>query len=293
MKFIDCFMYYDEDMILDLRLNMLDKFVSYFVICEANFNHNGSKRELKFDIKKFSKFKSKIIYLPLYFQPNNIKAINEIDSQLIKNSKILDNALLRENFQRNYLQNKIKDFQDDDLIIISDVDEIPNLEKFTYKSKITIFEQKIFYYKLNLLHENFKWYGSKITKKKHLLSPQWLRNVKSKKYPFWRIDIFLSKTKYNNINFIKDGGWHFTNIKSPKDIHFKFSNFAHHLEYEESNLKIEDLEKMIKERKISYNHSLDKKGNKWNSSISLKKVGDEFLPDYLNKNKSKYKIWFD
>ena len=293
MKFIDCFMYYDEDMILDLRLNMLDKFVSYFVICEANFNHNGSKRELKFDIKKFSKFKSKIIYLPLYFQPNNIKTINEMDSQLIKNSKILDNALLRENFQRNYLQNKIKDFQDDDLIIISDVDEIPNLEKFTYKSKITFFEQKMFYYKLNLLHENFKWYGSKITKKKHLLSPQWLRNVKSKKYPFWRIDIFLSKTKYNNINFIKDGGWHFTNIKSPKDIHFKFSNFLHHLEYEESNLKIEDLEKMIKERKISYNHSLDKKGNKWNSSISLKKVGDEFLPDYLNKNKSKYKIWFD
>ena len=293
MKFIDCFMYYDEDMILDLRLNMLDKFVSYFVICEANFNHNGSKRELKFDIKKFSKFKSKIIYLPLYFQPNNIKAINEMDSQLIKNSKILDNALLRENFQRNYLQNKIKDFQDDDLIIISDVDEIPNLEKFTYKSKITFFEQKMFYYKLNLLHENFKWYGSKITKKKHLLSPQWLRNVKSKKYPFWRIDIFLSKTKYNNINFIKDGGWHFTNIKSPKDIHFKFSNFLHHLEYEESNLKIEDLEKMIKERKISYNHSLDKKGNKWNSSISLKKVGDEFLPNYLNKNKSKYKIWFD
>ena len=293
MKFIDCFMYYDEDMILDLRLNMLDKFVSYFVICEANFNHNGSKRELKFDIKKFSKFKSKIIYLPLYFQPNNIKAINEIDSQLIKNSKILDNALLRENFQRNYLQNKIKDFQEDDLIIISDVDEIPNLEKFTYKSKITIFEQKMFYYKLNLLHENFKWYGSKITKKKHLLSPQWLRNIKSKKYPFWRIDILLSKTKYNNINFIKDGGWHFTNIKTPKDIHFKFSNFAHHLEYEESNLKIEDLEKMIKERKISYNHSLDKKGNKWNSSISLKKVNDEFLPDYLNKNKSKYKIWFD
>ena len=293
MKFIDCFMYYDEDMILDLRLNMLDKFVSYFVICEANFNHNGSKRELKFDIKKFSKFKSKIIYLPLYFQPNNIKAINEMDSQLIKNSKILDNALLRENFQRNYLQNKIKDFQEDDLIIISDVDEIPNLEKFTYKSKITFFEQKMFYYKLNLLHENFKWYGSKITKKKHLLSPQWLRNVKSKKYPFWRIDIFLSKTKYNNINFIKDGGWHFTNIKSPKDIHFKFSNFLHHLEYEESNLKIEDLEKMIKERKISYNHSLDKKGNKWNSSISLKKVGDEFLPNYLNKNKSKYKIWFD
>ena len=130
MKFIDCFMYYDEDMILDIRLNILDKYVSHFVICEANFNHNGTKREFKFDIKKYSKFKDKIIYIPLNYQPKNIQLINDTDSKILRNSKILDNALLRENFQRNYLQEKIKDFQEDDLIIISDVDEIPNLEKF-------------------------------------------------------------------------------------------------------------------------------------------------------------------
>ena len=105
MKFIDCFMYYDEDMILDIRLNILNKFVSYFVICEANFNHNGTKRELKFDINKFSKFKEKIIYIPLEKQPKNIRLINSSDSQVLKNSKILDNALLRENFQRNFLKN--------------------------------------------------------------------------------------------------------------------------------------------------------------------------------------------
>ena len=293
MKIIDCFMYYDEDVILDIRLNVLDKFVSYFIICEANFNHNGTKRELKFDVNKFAKFKKKIIYVPLEEQPKNIKSINSSDNQITKNSKILDNALLRENYQRNFLQTKIKDFHDDDLIIISDVDEIPNLEVFTYRSKITLFEQKMFYYKLNLLHENFVWYGSKISKKKHLLSPQWIRNVKSKKYPFWRVDILFSKTKYNNISFIKNGGWHFTNIKSPKDMHFKFSNFLHHLEYEQSNLKIGDLENLVREKKIFYDHSLDKKGNKWGASISLKKVDDEFLPDYLNKDKSKYKIWFD
>ncbi len=293
MKFIDCFMYFNEDMILDIRLNILDKYVSYFVICEANFNHNGTKRKLKFDINKFSKFKKKIIYLPLEKQPQNLREIINSDNQSRKNSKILDNALLRENFQRNFLQSKIKDFHDEDLIIISDVDEIPNLEKFIYKSKITFFEQKMFYYKFNLLHENFMWYGSKITKKKHLISPQWLRNIKSKKYPFWRLDILFSREKYSNINFIKNGGWHFTNIKSPKDIHFKFSNFLHHLEYEKSNLKIEDLENMIRERKISYDHSLDKKGNKWSASVPLKKVDEKYLPDYLNKNKSKYKIWFD
>ena len=133
MKFIDCFMYYDEDLLLDIRLNMLNKFVSFFVICEANFNHNGSKKEFQFDIKKFSKFKDKIIYIPLKEQPKNIKMINESDSLNIKNSKILDNALLRENFQRNYLFNKIKEFKNEDLIIISDLDEIPNLENFDIK----------------------------------------------------------------------------------------------------------------------------------------------------------------
>ena len=44
MKIIDCFMYYDEDLILDIRLNALNKYVSKFIICEANFNHNGTKK---------------------------------------------------------------------------------------------------------------------------------------------------------------------------------------------------------------------------------------------------------
>ena len=154
-------MYYDEDLILDIRLNILNKFVSYFVICEANFNHNGSKREFQFDIKKFSKFKDKIIYIPLKEQPKNIKKINESDSLNIKNSKILDNALLRENFQRNYLFNKIKEFKNEDLIIISDLDEIPNLENFVYRAKVTFLNKNV-YYKLNLIHKNFTWYGSNV-----------------------------------------------------------------------------------------------------------------------------------
>ena len=224
MRIIDCFMYYDEDLILDIRLNILDKFVAYFVICEANFNHNGTKREFKFDINKFSKFKQKIIYIQLTEQPKSIKTIDSKDSKEIKNSKILDNALLRENYQRNFLQTKIKNFHDEDFIIISDLDEIPNLENFAYKSKITFFSQKMFYYKLNLIHKNFVWYGSKIVKKKNLINPQWLRNIKSKKYPLWRIDTYFSKVKYNDISFIKDGGWHFTNIKSAEKIDYKMKN---------------------------------------------------------------------
>ena len=293
MKFVDCFMYYDEDMILDIRLNMLDKFVSNFVICEANFNHNGTQRNYKFDINKFPKFKDKIIYLALNEQPNNLRKINDSDSQSLKNSKILDNALLRENFQRNFLQNKIKNFHEDDLIIISDVDEIPNLENFTYKSKISLFEQKMFYYKFNLLHKNLVWYGSKITKKKHLFSPQWLRNIKSKKYPVWRFDTLLSRTKYSDISFVKDGGWHFTNIKSAEEIDYKMKNFLHHLEYEVSGLDVNDVKKIISEKKVFYDHSADKREEKWKNQIQLSKVDDSFLPDYLTKNKDKFSDWFD
>ena len=293
MKFIDCFMYYDEDLILDIRLNVLNKFVSFFIICEANFNHNGSKREFQFDIKKFPKFKDKIIYIPLKEQPKNLKIINDSDNLNIKNSKILDNALSRENFQRNYLFSKIKDFNNEDLIIISDLDEIPNLENFEYKSKVTFFEQKMFYYKLNLIHKNFKWYGSKIVKKKHLINPQWLRNIKSKKYPFWRLDIFFSKTKYNSINFIKDGGWHFTNIKSAEKIDHKMKNFLHHLEYEESGLDVKDVKKIIAEKKVFYDHKADKREKKWSAEIYLEKESDQYLPEYILKNKTKFKDWLD
>jgi len=286
-------MYYDEDIILDIRLNLLDKYVSHFVICEANFNHNGTKRELIFDISKFKKFQDKIIYIPLNHQPKNLLRINNEDSQLIKNSKTLDNALLRENFQRNFLFTKIRDFNENDLVIISDVDEIPNLENFNYKSKITIFKQKMFYYKLNLLHQNFIWYGSKICKKKYLKSPQWLRNIKAKKYPLWRADIFFSKTKYNDICFLENGGWHFTNIKTPEKIDFKMKNFLHHLEYEESGLGVEDVKKIVSEKKVFYDHSADKKSKKWKVATKLIKEDYKSLPDYISLNKSKFKDWLD
>ncbi len=293
MRIIDCFMYYDEDLVLDIRLNVLDKYVSYFVICEANFNHNGTKRDLKFDINNFSKFKEKIIYIPLKQQPKNLRIVENHDDRHLKNSKILDNAVLRENFQRNYLQSAIKNFDNDDLIIISDLDEIPNLEKFIYKANLTFFEQKMFFYKFNLVQKDFIWYGSRACKKKHLLNPQWLRNIRSKKYPLWKLNIYFSKKKYNSVNFIKDGGWHFTNIKKPKEIDYKMKNYLHHLEYEESGLNVENIKKIISEKKVLYDHSVDKRGKKWGSSIKLSLEDDRKLPEYIINNKSILSDWID
>ena len=293
MKIIDCFMYYDEDLVLDIRLNTLNKYVSFFVICEANFNHNGTKRDFKFNIKNHLKFKEKIIYIPLTEQPSNLKKINKNENELLKNSKILDNALLRENFQRNYLYKEINKFNDNDLIIISDLDEIPNLENFSYEAKITFFEQKMFFYKLNLVQKNFVWYGSRACKKKDLRSPQWLRNIKSRKYPLWKINVLFSKNKHNNVNFIKNGGWHFSNIKLAKDIDYKMKNYLHHLEYEESGLKIEDVEKIISEKRVIYDLGADKRSKKWNSSTNLITEDEKFLPEYIKDNKKKFFNWLD
>ena len=293
MKIIDSFMFFDENMLLDLRLNILNKHVSKFIICEATYNHNGLKKKLNFDIKNFSKFKSKIDYIILDEQPKNLRKINQDDSAQSKESKILDNALIRENFQRNYANKKLLDFNDNDLILINDLDEIPNLENFKYQNKITIFKQKMLYFKFNLMYPEILWSGSKISKKKHLINPQWLRNVKTKKYSWWRPDILFSKKRFNDIQIINDGGWHFTNIKSPQEIHHKMKNFLHHYEYENSGINENDIKKLIKDRKALYNYSADQREQKWSNNLNLKKISLNKLPDYIAKNKNKYVDWLD
>ena len=136
-------MYFDEDMLLDIRLNILNKHVSKFIICEASYNHNGENKKIKFDIQKFKKFKDKIIFLPLDKQPDNlVKIENNLNTDI--DAAILDNALKRENFQRNYLSKGIEKFDEEDLICISDIDEIPNLENFKYKKKLLFSSMKCF-----------------------------------------------------------------------------------------------------------------------------------------------------
>ena len=291
MRIVDSFMFFDESMLLDLRLNILDKYVSKFIICESTFNHNGVKKKLNFDIKLFTKFKSKIEYIVLDKEPANLKTINKNDSSLLKESKTLDNALIRENFQRNFALKKLHEVNDNDLILINDLDEIPELKNFSYKNKITIFKQRMLYFKFNLVYKNLSWTGSKICKKKDLISPQWLRNIKTRKYPLWRLDIFFSKKKYNNIEIIENGGWHFTNIKTADEIHHKMKSFLHHFEYENSGLNPEMIEKLIKDKKALYNYNADQRDNKWSNNTELEKINLEFLPDYINENLDKYQNW--
>ena len=96
-------------------------------------------------------------------------------------------------------------------------------------------------------------------------------DTKHKKYPLWRLDIILSKTKYSSIHYVENGGWHFTNIKSPEEIEKKFSNFLHHQDFEDSGLTLDNVKEMVKNKKVLYDHSVDQKDYKWSGKTTLKK----------------------
>ena len=130
-------------------------------------------------------------------------------------------------------------------------------------------------------------------KRKNFLSPQWLRNIKGKKYKWWRLDTLFSRKKYSNLIYVKNGGWHFTCLRSPEELEKKLLNFAHHYEYEESGLKIEDLKKLINEKRVMYDHNIDQKGYKWSGSSTLKKVDFSILPEYVSTNSKKFESWLD
>ena len=296
MNIYDCFMYFDEDMLLDLRLNILNSYVKRFIITEATYTHSGTKKKLNFDLNKFNKFKDKIEYIVVDTPPPDILPIDQNDTKEKKGEKLILNGYARDNYQRNNLSRGLKNIDDEDIIIISDLDEIPNLQGVNFKNikeKINIFKQKMFYYKLNLYIEDFVWHGSKACKKKYFESPQWLRNIKSKKYSKWRIDLWMSKNKYINVNLINNGGWHFTSIRTPEELEKKLLNFTHHYEYEESGMNINNLKKLINEKVVMYDHKVDQKGNRWSAKTKLKKIANNFLPNYICENLNKYERWLD
>ena len=289
-------MYFDEETVLDVRLNTLNEFVNYFVIVESKFTHKGDPRDLKFNLKKFEKFKDKIIYLVYDEKPKEIKIVKKEDSYNEKSKKYIFNAIYRENGQRNYIRKGLVEAEDDDIILISDVDEIPNLSNVDFNKideKIILFKQDMFYYKFNLHLPNLIWTGTKACRKKFLLNAQWLRNIRDRKYPFFRIDTFFSKTKYMNIKIFNNGGWHFTNIKTAKEIEYKLKSYLHHREFDVNPLTVNQINEIIKNKKAIYNLSVDKSVSKIGNGNNLEKFDFKKLPKYIQINKDNFKEWID
>ena len=266
MKIYDCFQFFNEENVLDLRLNILDEFVDFFVIVESTTDHQGREKKLNFNIEKFKKFEKKIIYIVVK---------DTLDS--IKKSHIRQNSLV-ERHQRNSIMKGLEDCDDNDLVVLSDVDEIPNLNKLNEfnRNNYAVFSQKMFMYKLNLLNlKEDNWHGSKICLKKNFKSPQWLRNLKFKKYPFWRFD------KPKNLQIIENGGWHFAYLQSPENISKKIKSFAHG-----------EFNKPVFANQENINEKINMRKDIFDRRISYKKVEiDSSFPKYIVDNKEKFKEW--
>ena len=264
MSVYDCFQYYNEDHIVDLRLNILNDYVDYFVISESTKTHQGIRKKLNFNIKNFKKFEKKIIYTVADYDLNE-NILNHKGGE----SKI-------EIHQRNNLANGLDKASGNDLIILSDSDEIPDLSKLNEikpNKKYIAFSQKMFMYKLNLQNlAESNWIGSKISKRKNITSMQDLRNLKFKDYPFWRID-----KKHLQIII---GGWHFSFLHTPKQIIKKIESFSHG-EFDSKNLSENEIhEKIIKNQDI------------FNRGFKLKKIQlDKSYPEFILNNKEKFSKW--
>ena len=289
-------MFFDEEMLLGLRLKTLNKYIDKFIIVESKYTHSGDKKKLIFNINKYSEFKSKINYIVTEDPPEGIENINNDDNENQKNIKHIMNALKRENYQRNKIMDGLNEADPEDWVIISDLDEIPNLNKINFNKinkKIIFFKQRVFYYKLNLELKKIHWIGSKAVQKKNLISPQWLRNIKDRIYSKWRLDIIISKKKYNNILYINDGGWHFSYIKKPEDIEKKLKSYLHHREYDLEPLGIEKIKNFVNNKSVIYDHRLDQTQYKFSGSQKLEKISLDYLPPDIENNINFYKEWLD
>ena len=259
MKIFDCFMYHNEDLMLDIRLNTLSKYVDHFILVESMYDHQGNKKRLNFNFDNFRSYKDKITYLVIEKFPENMSSWD------------------RENYQRDYLINGLTKADLDDYVLISDVDEIPDLTKFELVKnfKYSVFKQKMYYYKINLLNKTEPiWYGSKICKKRYIKSPQWLRDQKIKKVPFWK----FYKERWN---VIENGGWHFSFLMSASEIKKKLDSYAH---FEYNNKKFNDLDKI--------NNAIHQKIDLFDRPINFEKISfDDTFPEYIYNNKEKFKNW--
>ena len=290
MKIIDCTSFYNEHMMYEVRLNVLKDKVDKFIVTESTFSHSGKKKKLNFDINNYPKFKDKIIYVAIDKEPQGI--VEEKNNPYLQRS----NSLKRIALSYDESLKELKNFSNNDFIMLSDNDEIPNLNSEDFlknNNSIVLFNQLFFYYKFNLLYDKMIWPGTKGCTKGKLKSLSWLRNIKLKKYPFWRLDTLFSDTKYIDINVIKDGGWHFTNLKSPEEMYDKFMNFGHHDEFRLSGITIEKIKEKIINKEMIYDHFADKSStNKWESNYKLKLADEKILPSYLINNKDKFSEWF-
>ena len=264
-KIFDCITFFRENFITNLRFEILNEAVDYFVVCESKYDHKNNKKSLNFRLLN-EKFKSKVIYLVL-------------EDKFISTDPWKNQAK-----QREFLFEGLKIANKDDLIMFSDPDEIPRPESlinFKISSKYGIFLQDCFCYKFNIFNKyETPWEGTRICKFKDLKSFDYMRqNIKAKnlKKAFWKF--YIEK----DIHLIQNGGWHFNSLMDAKEISLKLKTFAHENFARDEYSNIDVIKKNILEKKDLF------KRNNFYETINL----DKSFPKYIIENKIKLNEWID
>ena len=243
----DCTIYFNEIEMLEFRLRHLYDVVDKLVIAEANQTFSGREKHLQLSTwpDHLSGYRDKIIYIPVTNMPNT------------------PNPWIRECFQRNSIIQGLSKAKDNDLVLISDIDEIPKIapiEKNISNDDICSLKQKFYYYFFNLRKGD--WNRSTATLYKNLcITPHESRNLRDRK-------------------IIENAGWHFSYLMSPDDISKKIQAFSH----QEFNLprytNIESIKEAIKLKKDIFGRN--------DKILTVENITNDF-PDELIKNIDKYK----
>ena len=256
-KIYDCITFYNENFLTNLRFEILNEVVDFFIVCESKYDHRGKPKPINFFLIN-EKFRSKVRHLV-------------IDEQFPD----IDNGWAAESFQREKIFDALSDAKMDDYILFSDSDEIPNpkkLENFSLTNKFAIFSQKFYVYKINIFNKSeTPWEGTRACQKKFLKSFTYLRKKILKKNiskPFWKFGI------EKNIKIIEDGGWHFNNLYNLELISKKIKTFPH-TEYNiEKFTNIENIKKRLENLEDLFD-----RGYKF-EKIKI----DQSYPEYIQKN---------
>ena len=257
-KIFDCITFYNENLLTNARFEILNEYVDYFVVCESRFDHSGNKKELNFKLKN-DKFKNKLKYIIL--EDKFPEPTDSWENERIQREKILQN---------------LKDIKEDDIIMYSDSDEIPDpkiIKNINLKKKYGIFLQKFFVYKINIFNKyETPWQGTRICKKKHLKSITHLR----KKVKIENLNKAFWKFQYErNIQAIDDGGWHFNNFYNAETISKKLKN----IQNLDKGLKKVDTQVDIIKEKISKLEDVFQRNHKYEKILI-----DEKYPEYIRNN---------
>jgi beta-1,4-mannosyl-glycoprotein beta-1,4-N-acetylglucosaminyltransferase len=286
----DCFIFFNELDLLDIRLNILNSVVDKFVLVEATHTHQRKPKPLYFDINKerFKDFSDKIVHV----------VVEELSPKTFAlwKSDTTKGAWEMEIYQRNAIARGLKDCKSEDTIIISDLDEIPDpgkIKEFYKMPGFKAFRQRNFYYYLNCVSLSEDWYGSVMGHYGDMRKPQDFRSIskemhargtrllKDPLYRFFRC--LVNPDLRKKITPIENGGWHFGYLGSADHIVAKIEAFAHD-EYNTHEFKDKStLQEKIKSGKDLFGRDLQY------SFLEL----DNSFPDYIitNQHQLKHLIW--